>query len=71
MLDALASAQLGIARGFDRLDRTAERVAADRDLAELPGNMTELMLARLEVRANTTVARTADDMASHLLDVLG
>lgn len=68
-MDALSSAVHGMRAGFDRLDRTAGRIARDADGAALAANMVDLLRARHEVRANAAVVRAADDLAGTILDV--
>ncbi|MGE0815290.1 MAG: flagellar hook protein FlgE [Vicinamibacterales bacterium] len=70
MVNALGTAAHGIAAGFDRLDRTADRIARDADSQDVAANMVDLLRARQDVRANVAVARTADQMIGTLLDEL-
>lgn len=70
MLGAIEQATRGITAGFERLDAAANRIAHDGAGGDLPNNMVSLVQAKLEVRANLAVVRTADDMIGNLLDVL-
>ena len=70
MLGALDQAARGLDAGFERLNRAAGRIARDGAGGDLAGNMVDLLKARQDVRANVTVARTADAMIGTLLDVL-
>ena len=70
MLDALNLGLAGISAGFERLNRTAERIARDGAQGDLSGEMVELMRAKADVRANVVAARTADDTFATILDVL-
>ena len=73
MIDTLSSALSGIDSGFERMNRSAERVArlgdgnADVDLAR---EVVEQKVAGVEVRAGAALIRSAEEMQRTLLDVL-
>jgi hypothetical protein len=68
MLSAIEQGLGGVTGGFDRLQRTAERIARDGVGGDLAGNMVELIRARQQVRANLELIRTADDTIGSLLE---
>lgn len=70
MSGAIGDALSGINAGFDRLNQAAVRIARDGAGGDLSGNMVDLIRAPLEVRANLSVLRTADETIGRLIDVL-
>lgn len=69
MTTAIGSALSGLSAGFDRLDRTADRIARNADGADRAGQMVDLLRATHEARANLTTLKAADEMVGSLLDV--
>ncbi len=69
-LSATATALTGIRKAFENLDRTASRSAAGRDPGRLPEDLVALRESEFQVKANTAVIRTADEMIGTLLDRL-
>jgi len=70
MVNAISHAAQGLATGFDRLSRAADRIARNGAGDDLAGNMVDMLKARQDVRANVAVVRAADEMIGTLLDVL-
>jgi len=68
MLEAIGQGLRSIDEGFDRLDKTADRIARHGADGDLAGYMVEQMRARQEVRAGLAVVRTADEAIGSLLD---
>ena len=68
MVNALSSAQSGIADGVARLNGAAGRIASRGPAAA--EDMVDLLQARPQIAATAAVVRTADDMVGTLLDVL-
>ena len=69
MIGAFSSAMQGLADGFDRFNRAADRISRDTELGDLAGNVVQMQQARHEVRANLAVLKTADELVGSLLDV--
>jgi hypothetical protein len=69
-LFATATALTGIRKAFDNVGRTAARVAAGGDPGRLPEDLVALRESEFQVKANTAVLRTADEMIGTLLDRL-
>ena len=73
MSDTVASALTGIDSGFERMNRSANRVArlgdgnADVDLAR---EIVEQKVVGAEVQAGAAMVRSAEEMQGTLLDVL-
>jgi hypothetical protein len=70
MLGAIDQALRGMNTGFNRLDKTAVRIARDGAGGDLSGNMTEMMRAAQEVKVNLAVFRTAHETIGSLIDVM-
>lgn len=64
----LEVAGAGIARGFEKLNGAAERLSKPEP--DLVSDLVTLKSAELEVRANVTVAKTADEMQKTLVDLI-
>jgi hypothetical protein len=70
VIGTLAVSSEGISRGFTRLERAAQGLAAADDTSNLPAAAVDLVSAKTEVRANTAVLRATDRLLGTLLDVL-
>ncbi len=69
-LSATATALTGIRKAFENVDRTATRIASGSDPGRLPEDLVALRESAIQVKANTAVVRTADEMIGTLLDRL-
>jgi hypothetical protein len=70
MLEAINQALAGLNAGFDQMNRAAAKIARDGAGGDLEANIVSMMEARQNVRANSTVVRTADKTIGTLIDVL-
>lgn len=69
MIGAFSSATHGIADGFDRFSRAADRISRDTELSDLAGNLVQMQQATHEIRANVAVIRAEDELVGSILDV--
>lgn len=70
MQNAISAGLRSIDNGVNRLDNAAARIAQDGVDGDLAGNMVDLLKAKLEVGAGTSVVATADKTIGTLIDVL-
>lgn len=69
MIGAFSSATQGLADGFDRFDRAADRISRDTELTDVAGNVVQMQQAKNEIRANVAVIRAEDELVGSILDV--
>lgn len=69
MIGAYSSATQGLADGFDRFNRAAERISRDTELEGLAGNVVQMRQAKNEIRANIAVIKAEDELVGSILDV--
>jgi hypothetical protein len=70
MMDAIHQAVAGVSAAYDGMNRAAANIARNGAGGDLQGDIVRLLQARQDVRANVTVARTADKTIGTLIDVL-
>lgn len=68
MIGAFSSATQGIADGYDRFNRAADRISRDAGLDDLAGNVVQMQQAKNEVRANVAVIKAEDELVGSILD---
>ena len=71
MTQALQSALTGIRNNLDDFRKAAESIAEDESQEFLAENLVQLKVSQRGVEANARAAKTADELAGTLLDLLG
>lgn len=69
-ISAIDNAYAAINQQFDRLAKTGEKVARYPADTDIPGAMVDMMSTEHEVKAQTAVIKTADEMYESLLDII-
>ena len=68
MLGSIDQNLASIRDGFDQLHEVGLRVARDGAQGDLSGNLVEMMQIKVQVQANVTALRTAQDTLGSLFD---
>ena len=68
MLGSIDQSLASIRDGFDQLHKVGLRVAHDGAQGDLSGNLVEMMQIKVQVQANVTAIRTAQDTLGSLFD---
>ena len=68
-LGALGSAYQGMTSAISRLDAAGGRIASGGADENLVGDLVDLKIAGIQMRASTAVAKTASEMMGTLLDM--
>ncbi len=70
-IDALTTAYQGMQSATERLNSAGGRIAQARPDEDLAGDIVDLKVAGIQMRASTAVAKTASEMMGTLLDMFG